>query len=162
MGTVFCGNDACFGPQATAERLEDSAVQWNTRASSPAQEPVTTEPVAWTNEARLGFLKESAYRVVPMAMWAFHHSAHPIALYAIPAPPQPEREEIAKVVYDLDPFEEGGEYVDGFIVSPGGKLSWEQAKARDAEFADDKIMLSITKFAWDAADAIRALIGEPK
>jgi len=35
MGTIFCGNDNCFGPQSTAEHLEDSAVQWNTRVSSP-------------------------------------------------------------------------------------------------------------------------------
>jgi hypothetical protein len=58
------------------------------RASSPAEE---AEPVAWTNEAQLGFLKEPGYRVVPMAMWAFQHSAHPIALYATPARPQPVR-----------------------------------------------------------------------
>lgn len=65
------------------------------RAPSPAQE----EPVAWTNEAQLGFLKEPGYRVVPMAMWAFQHSAHPIALYAIPAPLQPGRDEIAEYLY---------------------------------------------------------------
>jgi len=26
MGIIFCGNDTCFGPQTTAERLEDSGL----------------------------------------------------------------------------------------------------------------------------------------
>lgn len=66
------------------------------------------------------------------------------------------REDIAKAIYELDPFHEGGEYVDHFMVSPGGDLTWEQAKARDAEFAGDRIMLPVTKFAYDAADAVLA------
>ena len=62
-------------------------------------------------------------------------------------------EQVARAIYELAPFEESGEYVESFLVSPGGKLSWEQASAREAEFTGDKIMLPITKFAWDAARA---------
>jgi hypothetical protein len=61
-------------------------------------------------------------------------------------------ERIAKAIYDLDPFIEDGEYVDGFMVSPGGPLSWEQARARDSEFAPE-YMLPITRYAMDAARA---------
>ena len=68
-----------------------------------------------------------------------------------------KRELIAKAIYKLDPHYEGGEYVDGFAVSPGGNLTWEQAKARDAEFTPE-YMPSLTKFAYDAADeAIRIM-----
>jgi hypothetical protein len=70
----------------------------------------------------------------------------------------PDRERIARAIYETDPFCEGGEYVDGFQVSPGGALSWKQALDRDAEFADDKIMLPITKFAFDAADRVIAAL----
>ena len=44
----------------------------------------------------------------------------------------PDRERIARAIYETDPFCEGGEYVDGFQVSPGGALSWKQALDRDA------------------------------
>jgi hypothetical protein len=65
------------------------------------------------------------------------------------------REEIAKAVYELDPYCEGGEYVDGFQVSPGGgELSWEQAKAQDAEFAGDGILLPLTELPYEVADAV--------
>jgi hypothetical protein len=62
-------------------------------------------------------------------------------------------EQVARAIYELDPFEYGGEYVDSFQVSPGGQLTWEQACAQDSEFADSKMMIPITKFAWDAARA---------
>lgn len=68
----------------------------------------------------------------------------------------PALEAAAKAIYVLDPFYEGGEYVDGFQVSPGGALTWEQACARDAEFSGDPVMLPITKFAKDAALAALA------
>lgn len=43
------------------------------------------EPVAWTNEAQLGFLKEPAYAAIPMAMWAKRlDGPHDIALYTSP------------------------------------------------------------------------------
>jgi hypothetical protein len=65
-----------------------------------------------------------------------------------------ERERVAQAIYELDPYQESGEYVDGFAVSSGGTLSWEQALKRDAEFADVRGSLPpITKFAYDAADA---------
>lgn len=68
------------------------------------------------------------------------------------------REAIAKAIYELDPYYESGEYVDHMAVSPGGNLSWEQALARDAEFANVEYMLPVTKFAFDAADAVLALL----
>lgn len=69
-----------------------------------------------------------------------------------PAMKWARREEIAKAIYDLSPDEDGGEYVDGFCVSPGGKITWEQAKAWDAEFAPEHAP-SRTAFAYAAADA---------
>jgi hypothetical protein len=63
-----------------------------------------------------------------------------------------ERDAIAKVIYEQDPHFEGGEYVDAFQVSPGGALSWSQAKARDAEFD-----LKLTEFAFKCADEILKL-----
>lgn len=66
----------------------------------------------------------------------------------------PTEEKIAQIIYETDPFYEGGEYVDSFQVSPGGYLTWEQAKARDAEFGDDPRMGKITEFAYKAARAI--------
>jgi hypothetical protein len=72
------------------------------------------------------------------------------------------REEIAKAVYELDPYYEGGEYVDGFQVSPGGgDLSWEQAKGHDAEFGGLNCYISLTEFPYKVADAVMAKI-EPR
>jgi hypothetical protein len=79
------------------------------------------------------------------------------AALSAPAQRAPDRDAVAQAIYETEPFYEGGEYVDGFQVSPGGNLSWKQACDRDAEFADDKIMLPITKFAYDAADRVLAL-----
>ncbi len=62
-------------------------------------------------------------------------------------------EAVARAIYELEPHEEGGEYVDGFQVSPGGKLTWEQAKVRDAEFGDDPCMLRITDPAYKSTGA---------
>lgn len=70
--------------------------------------------------------------------------------------PLPSREVIAAAAYGVNPFYESGEHVDGFQVSPGGNLSWEQAKDRDAEFAGDKLMLPVTADAYAIADAILA------
>jgi hypothetical protein len=67
------------------------------------------------------------------------------------------RERIARVIYEVEPHYESGEYIDGFQVSPGGNLSWEQAKDRDAEFGDDKLMNKITEFAYRCADAVAAI-----
>jgi hypothetical protein len=61
---------------------------------------------------------------------------------------------LAKVIYELDPYYEDGEYVDGFLVSQGGHLTWEQACRRDAEFEGVRGMLPITKFAREAARAV--------
>lgn len=67
------------------------------------------------------------------------------------------REAIARAVYEADPFYESGECVEGFQVSPGGHLTWNQACARDAEFADDKGFFPITKYAYAAADKVCAI-----
>lgn len=80
--------------------------------------------------------------------------ATPAAPTAQPAAPLRGRECLAKTIYETEPHYEPGEYVDGFQVSPGGSLSWEQAKARDAEFGDDPLMGKITEFAYRCADAI--------
>lgn len=61
------------------------------------------------------------------------------------------RERIAKRIYELNPCIEGGEYVDGFQVSPDGELSWDHAKSRDAEFSPE-YSAPITKDAYAAAD----------
>lgn len=58
-------------------------------------------------------------------------------------------EAAAEAIYKLDSYEEGGEYVDGFQVTPGGALTWEQAKNRDAEFP----LSDITRFSYSAAEA---------
>jgi hypothetical protein len=70
------------------------------------------------------------------------------------------REELAKIVYELDPYFEPGERVDGFLVSPGGNLSWEQAKDRDAEFGGLKGFLSITEYSYKVADAVLARLSQ--
>lgn len=62
-------------------------------------------------------------------------------------------EAAAERIYMLHPFYESGEYVDTFQISPGGYLSWEEAKRRDAEFGDDPHMGNITEFAYKAAEA---------
>ena len=43
-------------------------------------------------------------------------------------------EEVAEALYALCPAHDGGEYIDGHCVSPGGDLSWSAAKAFDNEF----------------------------
>ncbi len=82
------------------------------------------------------------------------------ALLRDSSPALPSEEEIARVLYDLEPYEESGEYIDGYQVSPGGALTWQQACARDAEFSDEPLMLPITKSAREAARAVLALLGK--
>lgn len=53
----------------------------------------TQEPVAYTNEAQLGFLKDPAYADIPMAMWGNPWKSGNIALYAAPASHGATREE---------------------------------------------------------------------
>lgn len=62
-------------------------------------------------------------------------------------------ESLAKAIYDLDPYYEDGEYLDGFPVSPGGYLTWARAKARDAEFEGVGGYLTITTSAYVSARA---------
>jgi len=52
------------------------------------------EPVAFTNKAQLGFLKDSVYAEIPMAMWGKKSATSNVPLYASP-PSQPDtREEL--------------------------------------------------------------------
>jgi hypothetical protein len=68
------------------------------------------------------------------------------------------REEIAQAVYELDPLYKSGEYVDGFQVSPGGELTWEQTKARDAEFGGLPGFISVTEYPYRVADKVTSLL----
>ena len=63
------------------------------------------------------------------------------------------REEIARVIYEQDPWEDCGENIDGFQVVPGGTLSWEQAKKYEAEFVVD---MPRCEQAYKCADALIA------
>ena|ERR1700733_994694 len=67
-----------------------------------------------------------------------------------------DREETARKIYEVEPHSEAGEWVDGFQVTPGGNLTWQQAKDRDAEFGDDPRMGRITEYAYRCADALGA------
>jgi hypothetical protein len=66
----------------------------------------------------------------------------------------PSEDEIARAIYDAEPYEEAGESIDGFQVTPGGPLSWEKACAYDAEFGDDVNPHPITDFPRRAARAV--------
>lgn len=62
-------------------------------------------PVAFTNEAQIGFLEHPNYVGIPMAMWAKPSASHPIALYASPAqsswqPDQVSEDDLARVLYE--------------------------------------------------------------
>lgn len=43
-------------------------------------------------------------------------------------------ERVARAIYEQEPHYECGEFVDGFPVSPGGHLTWDEIKDRAAEF----------------------------
>jgi hypothetical protein len=81
-------------------------------------------------------------------------------LLASPPPGGATREEIARLAYEADPHYEGGETVEGFQVTPGGNLTWEQFKDQCAEFGDDPIFHGWEdklKSHYALADAILAL-----
>lgn len=73
-----------------------------------------------------------------------------------------DRDAIAKIIYDADPFYESGEYIDGHCVSPGRNLSWQQALDYDAEFGGAGLLgtTPITKWAYDVADKILRADGQ--
>lgn len=48
-------------------------------------------------------------------------------------------EAVARALYEADPHYEGGESIEGFQVTPGGDLSWEQFKDQCDEFGDDRL-----------------------
>lgn len=67
------------------------------------------------------------------------------------------RERIAQEIYELDPYWDGGEAIDGFQVTPAGALSWRQAKDTEAElpeFSGDKV-----QWAYRAADVALRITG---
>jgi hypothetical protein len=115
------------------------------RVSSPAQEPVTTEPVAWRYRSKKWISLLWRYQTEALVNDDFETPSDWIIepLYAIPAPPQPGREEIAKIVYDAFDFSPtiGTPHKPEWM--PGGN-SFMQDRARRA------------------ANAILNLIGEPK
>jgi Lar family restriction alleviation protein len=59
------------------------------------------EPIAWTNEAQLGFLKVALYGEIPMAMWAKQSASSPIPLYAAPVASTQRHEAIEELLADL-------------------------------------------------------------
>ncbi len=97
-----------LSPQAQAGETDDL---WSkvgaaeiARLRSIAQGPVERgKPVAYTNAAQLGFLKDPKFAEIPMAMWAESHDTRCIPLYASPGVetvawlPVPEFEELYEV-----------------------------------------------------------------
>jgi len=85
-----------------------------------------------------------------------------IASKALTAPaakaPAVSEADVGRVIYEVYPHYEPGEYVEGFSVSPGGYLSWDQACARDAEFGSDQGFTKITEAPIKTANKILALI----
>lgn len=78
---------------ATIQRLSKRAIEAEQHLRTiidavhrAAPKAGTQEPVAWTNEAQLGFLKDPAYADIPMAMWGKPWKSGNVALYAAPQP----------------------------------------------------------------------------
>lgn len=72
-----------------------------------------------------------------------------------------DREVIAKTLYEIEPWHESGEFVEGFQVSPGGALSWEQAKRLRDEFSgsvDFAGPWSVVEDAYASAEAVVAAL----
>jgi hypothetical protein len=70
------------------------------------------------------------------------------------------REQIARLLYEIEPWRESGEYVEAFQVSPGGAVPWELAKRQRDEFAgsvDFAGPWSVVEDVYSTADAILAL-----
>jgi hypothetical protein len=63
------------------------------------------------------------------------------------------RDQLAQTIYEVEPDHVVGEYVEGFQVSPSGPISWEQAKAWDAEFEATRLG-RYTEYAYRCADAL--------
>jgi hypothetical protein len=68
--------------------------------------------------------------------------------------PIPSEDEIARVIYEQDPFVDCGESIDSFQVAPGGPIGWDKACAMDAEFCGDPQYILITGFARKVANAV--------
>ena len=67
-----------------------------------------------------------------------------------------DREALARLIYEDCPADDGGEYIDGFRVAPGGPISWERACRADAEFRGQAEHSDLTASSYALADAILA------
>ena len=79
---VRCKNCKC----STNDVQRDAAVQLWHRRSALTASPGEQKPVAYTNEAQLGFVKDLKYACIPMAMWRARGNAADIPLYLSPPP----------------------------------------------------------------------------
>lgn len=103
-------------------------------ASSGSWSEEDVERAVRTFHAAL-FVSPLAQEDVLRWMFAFRD-----ALLTLPLPPgTADREAVMRLLYESDPIYESGESIDGFQVSPGGDLTWEQFKDRCAEFDDDPV-----------------------
>ena len=77
-----CITPLCEGTKLAAEKLDD----WNARNRSSASAAPEREPVAFTNQAQLDYLRK--YADIPMAMWGKRDEKYcGIPLYAVPPSP---------------------------------------------------------------------------
>lgn len=74
----------------------DAAVLREDRAKRSSPE---TEPVAWTNEAQLEYLKDKNWSEIPMAMWAKPSGGRDVPLYRGHAQrPAVSRDQLVKTI----------------------------------------------------------------
>lgn len=67
-------------------------------------------------------------------------------------------EKLARQLYEADPIYDSGETVEGFQVTPGGNLTWEQFLDQSAEFEGDPLFHGWNdKLAAHRADALAIL-----
>ena len=111
------------------------------RASSPAQEPITTEPVAWRYRSKKWSALLWCYQTEALVNDDFETPSYWIIepLYAIPAPPQPGRDAV---------IEECAKFVERFY---------------DVKYSDQEQTISVAKMIGEQiAAALRAIAGEQK
>lgn len=71
---------------AAAGEYRPSSPEEIATAEAAFKAAASAEPVAWTNRAQLGFLKDPAYSLIPMAMWAARGASADVPLCTHPAP----------------------------------------------------------------------------
>src|SRR6185369_2599682 len=78
------------------------------RAQSDVRAPTPQgEPVAWTNEAQLGFLKDPGCAEMPMAMWDKSSFYSQVPLYTAPVPPADLAEVLENVRVSIGKIADG-------------------------------------------------------